>query len=825
MVKKIAMGSIAVTRARKGKDADYYEIDTDTGFFHLNAKGLWDNSVTVKMIHVVGNTRTAVAGNIFVDNQIGWGDTIDVPIEGLVLKANGNIDAQFIANLEQSIEQNADSILLRDTNNRATDVILPIVSDGTNGTSISSANVFFCVSDSNTQQPDDSSFTNDTAKALFIKDNGSKYLWQATKITYSDNKTAVTGKICLGLIDDMQSSIEMYTNTDTIVAIPVVPGHTMAASWTSTPQPQKGKYLWETTRITYANDLNNAKYTTPICIGVFGDDGDAGETPTITTSVLYSSSTKSATQPADSTFIFEKVPALSKGDYLWCRETTTYTYTKNTSLNKSTTRYWVSRVGDDGATGKGIHVAYATDANGKDFSTTWFAAATYIGIYVGTEVNDPTDPKKYAWSRIKGEQGDPGIQGLILRDSIWQEGYEYHNDKDVKTDGIRYLDYVYLKKTTGSGYCVFVCNTTHTSSTSNKPVTKIITNNNKQDEVAVSQGNWTAVNNMGPLYVPLLIAENADFQFGQTNRLLIMNSKNQVQGCFGGVEDEVNGYPLWVGGATAADAKFRVKFDGSAEMRGLKATEANIEGIITAKEGLIGGYLDNNGQWVGGFTIAGDGLTDINKSTSYLKNNMSYIICANDYHGRFAGIGANVQPAGVAFASVGRFENTDLYHESMVTVNNALWLVAKNANYNFAFAGEGNGMLDGSIEGFKFTSYYAVSGGTLPVEQGLRILIYNRVNSIYFPELETMEYLLFGYYNPQSLNKFIAHVEVMAGKGSNFNIFGYIDGKHNDTNLPHFYDQDFNEKTRGMNFDEGDTATYALIYDGSQYMARIMSYT
>ncbi len=137
--------------------------------------------------------------------------------------------------------------------------------------------------------------------------------------------------------------------------------------------------------------------------------GEDGETAEITSSVCYSSVTNSSTQPDDGTFTLNFVPRLSQGSYLWCREITTYIYKKNTSLNTSSTRYWVSRIGYDGDTGDGIHVAYATSSDGRsNFSTTWFSGATYIGINVSQQWNDPTSYTQYEWSRIKGEPGDPG---------------------------------------------------------------------------------------------------------------------------------------------------------------------------------------------------------------------------------------------------------------------------------------------------------------------------------------------------------------------------------------------------------------------------------
>lgn len=80
-------------------------------------------------------------------------------------------------------------------------------------------------------------------------------------------------------------------------------------------------------------------------------------------------------------------------------------------------------------------------------------------------------------------------------------------------------------------------------------------------------------------------------------------------------------------------------------------TNAEIEGTINAIAGNIGG-----------FSIASNGLTNLVDQNSMSKNNMGFVICRNDYYGRFAGIGANVMPASSGSACVARFENNDTHN-------------------------------------------------------------------------------------------------------------------------------------------------------------------
>ena len=60
-----------------------------------------------------------------------------------------------------------------------------------------------------------------------------------------------------------------------------------------------------------------------------------------------------------------------------------------------------------------LHIAYANNSTGTlDFSVSDGAGKSYIGQYTDFTAADSTDPKKYTWTKIKGEQGPQGLQGL-----------------------------------------------------------------------------------------------------------------------------------------------------------------------------------------------------------------------------------------------------------------------------------------------------------------------------------------------------------------------------------------------------------------------------
>lgn len=278
----------------------------------------------------------------------------------------------------------------------------------------------------------------------------------------------------------------------------------------------------------------------------------------------------------------------------------------------------------------------------------------------------------FATGFVDGIDDLRGIPGLIERTSEWAAGVEFHNDENL-TGGIRYLDLVTVTNNTTGKFELYQCRVTHTSTAANAP--------------SDNSAEWLKLNQMRPIYTPLIVAKNAVLRFSQTNRIIITNSKDKVQGCFGGVEDETNGYPLWIGAITAADAKFRVKYGGQ-----LEASEVSITGTINATSGTFNNVSINSGT-IGGFTISGNGLTNDKNF-----NNDAYIILRNDNAGAFAGIGGNLLPTSSGLRAVARFENENKnrwFEYDSLGQNIAMMLSAKNADRNVALE-----ILGGCIKGF-----------------------------------------------------------------------------------------------------------------------------
>ena len=136
---------------------------------------------------------------------------------------------------------------------------------GDPGVGVASADVVFCVADSQTDAPADTAQWKTLFKQLALGEG--KYVWQATRITYTTAIIAMTGKQCLGRCEDFAAVTEMYALGDSPTEAP-------ASGWATTYTPAKGKWLWTRNRLLWSD--GSITYTTAACIGYMGDDGDAG---------------------------------------------------------------------------------------------------------------------------------------------------------------------------------------------------------------------------------------------------------------------------------------------------------------------------------------------------------------------------------------------------------------------------------------------------------------------------------------------------------------------------------------------------------------------
>ena len=141
---------------------------------------------------------------------------------------------------------------------------------GEDGVSITSANVYYALSDQgpNGTPPADTDFKSDDFPNGNLTPD--MYVWQATVVTFSDGKTEVTGKMCLGATTDFLQGTEVYATSQSGTN----PPDDGPTNWKTTYTRQKGYYLWTATRVTYTN--GTVAYLSKKCVGYWGTDGDLG---------------------------------------------------------------------------------------------------------------------------------------------------------------------------------------------------------------------------------------------------------------------------------------------------------------------------------------------------------------------------------------------------------------------------------------------------------------------------------------------------------------------------------------------------------------------
>lgn len=125
--------------------------------------------------------------------------------------------------------------------------------------------------------------------------NTNKYLWNYELVTYTDNTTAVTSPIIIGVYGDKGQDGTNGTNgkgitsiTNYYLAITTSSGVTRSTSgWTTTVQTVTNtkKYLWNYEDILYTD--NSHTYTDPHIIGVYGDKGNDGSSVVGTDAEFY----------------------------------------------------------------------------------------------------------------------------------------------------------------------------------------------------------------------------------------------------------------------------------------------------------------------------------------------------------------------------------------------------------------------------------------------------------------------------------------------------------------------------------------------------------
>ena len=252
----------------------------------------------------------------------------------------------------------------------------------------------------------------------------------------------------------------------------------------------------------------------------------------------------------------------------------------------------------------------------------------------------------------------------------------------------------------------------------------------------------------------------------------------------------------------------------------LIVTAALLAKLVKVTELIAENLTVTGNSKIAGFSVSGNGLTN----TPF--NNDAYVIFRNNAHKCFAGIGGNVLPTLSGLRAVARFENEDTSDWWGLGRNVAMLLSAKNGTYNHAFLGDGNGTLNGWIEGYKYSKFTLSSANTIyngysNLKDNNRWVIYSSVDNsgITLPKLsEVRDALGIG-----TSTKFCVEFTVISDLDSkDFDIYGRNSKKSSAgtypwntseyPNLVHWNNDHWDSVAMGA----GDSLTVLLIYDSSK---------
>lgn len=247
----------------------------------------------------------------------------------------------------------------------------------------------------------------------------------------------------------------------------------------------------------------------------------------------------------------------------------------------------------------------------------------------------------------------------------------------------------------------------------------------------------------------------------------------------------------------------------------MKDADGNIifqakDGAVTCKTGTFDDVVVQSGK-IAGFKISGNGLTNEGF------NNDAYITFRNDPQDSYASIGSNVYPPSSLQRCVAVFKNE---LASTQGKNIALLLYAKNAAYNLAFAGEGNGFINGAIEGFMVNEFAPASGNNgIDISNGKYVVLYGTYGLCYLPTLTSVRNAL----AISTSTHFAIKLTVVGGSGTSTTVHGYRDGTYGDTDCPRIMDQNYANITSGIAMTQGDSIDFLLHFDGDYYFAHIIN--
>ena len=236
-----------------------------------------------------------------------------------------------------------------------------------------------------------------------------------------------------------------------------------------------------------------------------------------------------------------------------------------------------------------------------------------------------------------------------------------------------------------------------------------------------------------------------------------------------------------------------------------------------AVDGKTGTSYQKKG-YIGGFAIGATTLTNSNWNAGI----------DISYDSKNVKIGKNAAGTVNTEQAIIRAENT----KSWQTYNTALYLNAQNATYNYAFYGNGNGVLNGLVFGFKVNAL-SVAGSSdatynLDLKDGATVIFTGSRTSgtarVYMPKISDIRKAL----GITSTSVKFAFEYALSNQTSGSGTVKLIFRSYPSGNSEYPYRTNFDNNYTGDNYEvpmaTGDYAKILLIWDGSVYKAFVIRY-
>lgn len=536
---------------------------------------------------------------------------------------------------------------------------------GDPGRSVLSVDVEYAQGDSNVEAPKVGWNTDPPAWIV------EKYIWSRTRIDYSDGEPDYTDPVCISGSSVIDIKEEYYRSTSA--------NYLSGGEWKELrPTWINGYYIWTRSHVILTD---RDYYTAAIC--VTGAKGTNGKT--YYTWIKYADSIGSSGYP-DSMY---DTPTKNTA-YIGIAKN----QVSSTEGTDPSVYVWAKIKGEDGADGTSFKAKGSADGHFASLAD-YSAASKIINHYYLVDIPDTTTypdgacvmmptnrgdatyscedgdayttTDKHLWVKDggywidlgeiqgpKGDPGQPGPPGPPGRVGPSLRGPQQWDKVDV--------GYQFYQGAEGEPYKDVViwngnyysCVKSHTKTDSNHPLSS-------DDD---NYGYWQTTDKVEIVATQILLSTYA----------LVEN--------------------LGVGVIEMKDKSGKVVFSAK-------------DGKVECLTGTFNGIEVQSGK-IAGFKIDGNRLTN---ESFY---NDATVVFRNDKRNTYAGIGGNVYAPASGFSTVSRFVNEYMDETwGSVGINCATILSAKNGAKNYAFIGNGNGLLDGYIAGYSFHKYTIKEANTI----------------------------------------------------------------------------------------------------------------